>query len=236
MDSRHCGEFITALIDKIKQISFNNDTKPENMRSFKEWTLAELDKTFRLDVLDSSTVLEHWLTGQAECSDFERQVLRSFQKILHTHVHDWNETELAYNFIGPVMAFANFFAERAFSGTVDEIEMGGRPDGMIASGFRKPEQPYFCFQAYKKETDPEGDPAAQALAAMLVAQELNQHRFPVYGCYVKGEIWHFMTLQERAYCISDGYVATRDDLLEIFRMLKVLKQLITGFVESNAQE
>jgi hypothetical protein len=216
--------------------------KEQNMRSFKDWTLVELDKTFRLDVLDNSTVLEQWLTGQAKLSDFERQVLRSFQKILHIHVHDWNETELAYNFIGPVMALANFntkqfnfFAERAFKGTVDEIEMGGRPDGMIASGFREPEQPYFCFQEYKKEKDPEGDPAAQALAAMLVAQELNQHLFPMYGCYIKGEVWHFMMLQKRAYCISNGYVATRDDLFEIFRILKTLKQLITGFVESNSQ-
>jgi len=57
----------------------------------------------------------------------------------------------------------------------------------------------------------------------------------LYGCYIKGEIWHFMMLQERAYCISNGYVATRDDLFEIFRILKTLKQLITGFVGSNSQ-
>ncbi len=165
------------------------------MRSFKEWTLAGLDKTFRLDVLNSSPILERWLTGTAEVSDFERQVLQVFQKRLSEHVYDWNETELAYNFIGPVIALVdfgikkfNFFAERPFSGICDEIEMGGHPDGMIASGFREPEQPYFCFQEYKKEKDPEGDPAAQALAAMLVAQELNQHRLPVYGCYVKGEV------------------------------------------------
>ena len=216
------------------------------MRSFKEWTLEELDTTFRLQVLDNSPVLEDWLTGtrQAQLSDFERQALHSFQILLHTHVYDWNETELAYNFIGPVMALAdfstkqfNFFAERAFSGTVDEIEMGGRPDGIIASGFRAPKQPYFCFQEYKKEKDPEGDPAAQALAAMLVAQELNQHRLPVYGCYVKGEVWHFMTLQERGYCISDGYLATRQtDLYDISRILQVLKQIISEFVESQSQE
>ncbi len=127
----------------------------------------------------------------------------------------------------------NFFAERPFSGICDEIEMGGHPDGMIASGFREPEQPYFCFQEYKKEKDPEGDPAAQALAAMLVVQELNQHRLPVYGCYVKGEVWHFLILQERAYCISGGYLATRqEDLSDIFRILKALKHIIAGFVES----
>ena len=53
------------------------------MRSFKDWTLAELDRTFQLDVVDNSTVLEKWLTRQVELSDFEQQILRSLQKILH---------------------------------------------------------------------------------------------------------------------------------------------------------
>ncbi|MCP4399230.1 MAG: hypothetical protein GY801_18250 [bacterium] len=70
------------------------------------------------------------------------------------------------------------------------------------------------------------DPAAQALAAMLVAQELNEHHAPVYGCYIKESFWYFMVLRERAYCISEPYVATRDDIFEIFRILKVLKRII----------
>ncbi len=68
---------------------------------------------------------------------------------------------------------------------------------------------------------------------MLAAQELNRHRFPVYGCYVKGEVWHFLTLQERAYCVSGGYLATRqEDLYDIFRILTVLKQIIADFIQS----
>lgn len=212
------------------------------MRTFKEWTLAELDKTFGLHQVRTSTLLDSWITGLADMSDFERQALERFKQKLCVNVYDWNEIELAYNFIGPVLALVdytseqcNFFAERALSGTVDGIEMGGRPDGMIASGFREPEQPYFCFQEYKKEKNPEGDPAAQALAAMLVAQELNQHRNPVYGCYVKGEIWHFMILQERTYCISGGYLATRsNDLYDIFRILNVLKRIIVSFIKSGS--
>ncbi len=208
------------------------------MRSFKEWTLAELDRTFSLIVADNSPVLNNWLSGQAEFSAFEQEALHSSRSLLSAHVYDWNETELAYNFIGPVMALArfstkqfNFFAERPLSGIVDGIEMGGRPDGMIASGFREPQQPYFCLQEYKKEKDPEGDPAGQVLAAMLVAQEINQHRFPVYGCYVKGEVWHFLTLEKRTYSISEGYLATRQtDLQDIFRILKALKTIIVGFI------
>jgi hypothetical protein len=159
-------------------------------------------------------------------------------------VYDWNETELAYNFIGPVMALArfstkqfNFFAERPLSGIVDGIEMGGRPDGIIASGFREPQQPYFCLQEYKKEKDPEGDPAGQVLAAMLVAQEINKHRLPVYGCYVKGEVWHFMTLENRAYAVSEGYLATRQaDLQDIFRILKFLKIIISDFIKNEGAD
>ncbi len=210
------------------------------MLSFKEWTLAKLDRTFNLKQARTCPVLEEWLNGQAELSDFDCQTLNKLQENLIVNVHDWNETELAYNFIGPVLAFItfttekfNFFAERAFGGTVDSIEIRGRPDGMIASGFREPETPYFCFQEYKKETDPEGDPAAQTLVAMLVAQELNEHRNPVYGCYVKGSLWYFMTLQEREYCISEPYVATRDDVFEIFRILKVLKQIIIDIVQKK---
>ena len=211
------------------------------MRSFKEWTLAELDRTFSLTVVDESPVLKSWLAGHAEISPFEQEALHSFRSLLAAHVYDWNETELAYNFIGPVMALVrfstrefNFFSERPLSGTVDGIEMSGRPDGIIASGFREPQQPYFCLQEYKKEKDPEGDPAGQVLAAMLVAQEINQHRLPVYGCYVKGEVWHFMTLQQRAYSISEGYLATRQaDLQDIFSILKFLKTIISGFMQNE---
>lgn len=204
------------------------------MRNFRDWTLAELDRTFQLTVLDTSPALQSWMDGQEEISPFEQEALRSFQSLLQSHAYDWNETELAYNFIGPIMALVrfstkkfNFFAERTLSGTVDKIDMTGKPDGMIAAGFREPQQPYFCLQEYKKEKDPHGDPVAQLLAAMLVAQELNQHRLPVYGCYIKGEVWHFMTLEERSYAISQGYLASRqDDLKDIFRILKTLKAII----------
>lgn len=208
------------------------------MFSFREWTLAKLDKIFHLEQSRNNAVLDQWLTGQADIFDFERQALMTFREQLSLNVHDWNETELAYNFIGPVIALVkyttkqfNFFVERTFAGSVDGIEMSGKPDGMIASGFREPERPYFCFQEYKKETDPDGDPVAQVLAAMLVAQELNEYQHPVYGCYVKGSFWYFLVLQGREYCISDPYVATRDEVFDIFRILKVLKQIVSNLIQ-----
>ncbi|MCP4352343.1 MAG: hypothetical protein GY795_43345, partial [Desulfobacterales bacterium] len=189
------------------------------MFSFKECTLAKLDKTFGMKQVRTSSVLEDWLSGQADISDFERQALLRLRERLILNGYDWNETELAYNFIGPVIAFAdymteqfNFFADRHFGGTVEGIEMSGKPDGMIASGFREPEKPYFCFQEYKKIKNPEGDPAGQALGAMLVAQEINEHNHPIYGAYVIGREWCFIILQEKNYAISEPYIATKDDI------------------------
>ncbi len=208
---------------------------------FKNCTLPQLDSTFGLEQIRSCSSLDEWLKGQSDISEFERQVLLTLREKLIVGVDDWNETELAYNFVGPVMAFVNytsrkcnFFAERPFSGIVGEIEMRGRPDGMIASGVRVPKRPYFCFQEYKKEKNPEGDPAAQTLAAMLVAQELSEHRHPVCGCYVKGRDWFFMTLQGKQYAISEPYIATRDDIFDIFRILRVLKQIILAFVDADS--
>ena len=211
------------------------------MLNFKDCTLRTLEKTFGVEQVWGMSVLEDWLNGRADIAEFERQLVNFFRTHLVKRGYDWNETELAYNFIGPVMAFAdfttqrsNFFAERPFGGVVEGVEMAGRPDGMIASGFREPEQPFFCLQEYKKHKDPEGDPAGQALAAMLVAQALNENRQPVYGAYIIGYDWFFMALQGKQYAISTGYMATRDDVFEIFRILKVLKQIIAAFLGETA--
>ena len=130
------------------------------MLNFRECTLAKLDKTFTVHQVKTLPALADWLNGESELSDFEYQTLVTLREKLILNVYDWNETELAYNFIGPVLAFVNFttekfnfFAERMFNGIVEGIEMGGKPDGMIASGFREPETPYFCFQEYKKFKD-----------------------------------------------------------------------------------
>ncbi len=210
------------------------------MLNFKNCTLALLDETFDLEQTDDNQTLQTWIDGHAEISDVEQQVLAMLGKTLRDHVHDWNEMELIQHFIGPVFSLVNFstrkfglFAEREFGAVVEGVEMSGRPDGMIASGFRLPKKPYFCFQEYKKETDPAGDPAGQALAAMLVAQEINEHQHPVYGCYIRGQLWFFMVLEGKNYGISVPYAASRDDIFDIFRILKVLKQMVTEFVTNS---
>ncbi len=214
------------------------------MLSFKECTLDQLDEMFGLKPLPlrQMPVLQTWLDGQNEVSEQERGYLSLLQEYLQEHVEDWNEQELAMHFIGPMFALVKFdyerkfalFAERPLNGVVEGIEMGGRPDGLIATGYRLPGKPYFCFQEYKKEKEPEGDPQAQVLAAMLVAQEINEHQFPIYGCHVRGRLWFFMALEGKEYGTSDGYIATREDVFDILRILKVLKQVIIERIKREA--
>jgi len=61
---------------------------------------------------------------------------------------------------------------------------------------------------------------------MLTARELNKNDFPIYGAYVAGRNWFFLTLKENTYCISEEYVATRSDIYDILRIMKGLKLII----------
>ncbi len=201
--------------------------------NFRECTLDLLDNTFDLRQIRKCASLDEWVTQPADRLDWEEKTILHLRELLTDNVHDWNEFELRQNFVGPLFALVNFstdrfnlFAERAFGGVVNDIELSGNPDGMIASGRRSPGKPYFCFQEYKRERDPKGDPAGQCLAAMLAAQEINADGHPIYGCHVIGELWRFMALQGTAYCISQSFTATGDGLFEIFRILKALKQII----------
>ena len=80
----------------------------------------------------------------------------------------------------------------------------------------------------KKEKGADNDPLGQLLIAMLTASELNNNTQPLYGAYVAGRNWFFLTLKDNTYCISNEYVATRDDIYDIFKIIKALKTIITA--------
>ena len=208
--------------------------------NFRDWDLDKLEAAFGLRQVRQCALLDSWLASTYEPSEFEQTYLQKLQETLILGVDSWNEVELENKFISPLIVFVGFdnerfayFLERDLRGIVGDYELVGRVDGMIASGFRNPHQPYFCLSEYKKHLDPAGDPAAQALAAMLVAQELNEQRLPIYGTYIIGRNWFFMTLSGREYCISQNYSATKDELFDIFRIMQGLKQIITREVTSN---
>ena len=210
-------------------------------KSFGDCTISFLEKSFGLRQVLKHESLTYWLdlAKNEKINYTETLVLPIFQESLTTNVSSWNEQDLSLHFIGPIFSLVNFtepyvfnlFAERRISAVLtnmegEAIELYGKPDEMVASGFREPEAPFFCFQEFKREKDPNGDPIAQALAAMLVGQNINQNRHPMYGCYVLGRDWYFMTLTDNKFCISRGFDATTEYLNDLFCVLKALKVII----------
>lgn len=206
--------------------------------TFRQCTLTLLDRNFGLRRVFTSQALDQWLQQRLPLTEVEKLLLKNFQDLLILNSDAWNEQELSMNFIGPVFAMAhfsdpyrfNFFSHRTIRTVVpglhDEFDLGGEPDGIIATGYREPEIPMFAFSEYKREVDPTGDPAGQALAAMLVGQTLNQQPHPLYGCYIVGQHWRFLVLEGKQYTMGEDYSALTDDLFTIFAILKSLKQIV----------
>ncbi len=120
--------------------------------------------------------------------------------------------------------------ERDLAITIDDYELSGRVDGMIATGYRNPKMPYFCMNEYKRQTDPNGDPKGQVLIAMLVAQQLNENTKPIFGSYIIGRNWCFMALVGKEYAISKDFSCVDDEIFDIHRMLKSLKVQIDKLI------
>lgn len=200
---------------------------------FRECRLAWLEKTFGLVQVDTLPSLEDWLSTPENISGHHKETLLELQQLLSFNVRNWNEQELDRHFIGPILSLINFstlkfnlYSERIVESMVHDWRLYGRPDCFLASGRREPEIPYFAFQEYKKMTDPDGDPAGQALAAMLVGQVLNKDGLPMYGCHVIGGDWYFMTLEGKEYSISRDYSTLTNEIFDVFKILKVLKNIV----------
>ncbi len=208
---------------------------------FNDCTLQILYKNFGIKRAWDFEPLDSWLQSSKnqEVADYQYIICGELRKLLDINVSAWKEQDVSLHFIGPMFSIINFtapyqsnlFAQRFISATLttlsdDSLELMGKPDEILASGYGDPEMPFFAFNEFKKEVEFKGDPAGQALAAMLVGQCLNNDNQPIYGCYVLGRDWYFMALQEKSYSISRGFDGTTDDVFEIFKILKALKEII----------
>jgi hypothetical protein len=201
--------------------------------NFREWTLDKMDEAFGLDQVRTLPILTEWIAFPYELDDYERRYLHQLRETYFLGGDDWNEAELENKIISPLFVFAQidnkkfaYFLERELAITIDDYELSGKVDGMIATGFRNPKKPYFCMNEYKRATDPNGDPKGQALVAMLVAQKLNDNKQPILGSFIVGRHWCFMALVGTEYAISNSLACDDDEIYDIYRVLKGLRHKI----------
>lgn len=209
--------------------------------NFRQCNLELLEKLFGIEETDTLESLDVWMKRRYDVvvSDFEKRSVENMQTYMKRNIRAWNEQELALNFIGPLMSFITFsskkynlFAERLLDANIkdingEDLNLNGKPDTIIASGFRSPEVPFFSFHEHKPEVDSSGDPTGQVLAAMMVGQAKNgKPQEPIYGCYVIGQNWYFLVLVDKCYSIAPPFATTNDEIFDVFKMLKILKLMI----------
>jgi hypothetical protein len=210
-------------------------------KNFETWTYEEVEDSFGLVKINNKPLTEKWLSARHQPDSVRTVLLSEIRKDLIEYANSWNEDELKMCFISPLIALIHYsnseykiFTQRNLSAkfpTID-IEANGRIEWLISKGKQKPKQPFFCLHEYKQENRMDSDPLGQLLVAMVVAQLYNEDEMPIYGCYVIGRLWFFVTLQGKEYTVSLAYDATKEEELnQIFSILTEVKFLINKFLK-----
>jgi hypothetical protein len=206
------------------------------MRNF-GYDLSLIVKTFDIQVVRESSVLQEWLSARYEFDNVEQANVDALFAEAEEDGGYWNEEELKINFVGAVFRLAKVnvrdrikvFYERPLAAEVQGHPLAVIADCLVATPlpFNTPSNPYFFLQEFKKRKGDKHDPEAQMLTAMLIAQEINKDNKPVFGGYLIGQNWNFTLLDGTTYSQSRQYDATRrEELHQIVFALRKLKEML----------
>ncbi len=214
----------------------------EYNKSFKFWKTQEVEEVFGIAPTSNKTRLNNWLTAKCIVTEEEKKRLLELQAHLLEKVEFWNEAAIKFFFIGPMISLLqydnlhyNAFLEQNLSVAInDKITISGNVDFMLATGKQIPKVPFFALHEYKPEPTASNDPQGQLLVAMLAAQRKNKAKeidIPLYGVYVIGRLWFFLVLEGNHYSKSLAYDATQEDLMDIYCILKKVKDYVDKELE-----
>lgn len=208
------------------------------MKNFEQWETQDIEIALNFKQIWESDLLDEWLSAQTEFNAIERQQIEKVRKRILQFADYWNEDELKLQAISIILDIVdyqitdyNIFSQRYLSSKINEIEIGGRVDFMLAKGRQKPITPYFFIHEYKQERKGTSDPKGQLLAELAVAQVCNDYKFPMYGCYVIGRNWFFMILKDKEYAVSNAFNASDEDIYRIIAILRKIKDYILKLKE-----
>jgi hypothetical protein len=207
------------------------------VKPFERWKEEELQRTFGIKrVWRGFALLENWLDSNETPTPEQQKALEVLHNELFENVDYWNEDELKFMFISQLVYLVKYrgkgyttFTQRTLSATLTDIKgnnvlMKGKPELMVATGLQDPYQPFFFLHEYKPEKkNSDADPLGQLLAAMLTTQQINEQKFPLYGCYVNGRNWFFVVLDGAQYSVSNGFMSTKYD--ELMRRAYLEKEM-----------
>ncbi len=203
-------------------------------RKFEDWEYSQINKEFGYKrYYEGFSLLEAWQQTDEPISESEKTALEKLAKWLFHNAEVWNEDELKFFFISPLINLVDFqhdrykaFTQRKFAAVIGEWQVNGIVDFVVSTGEQHPEQPFFFLHEYKQERKRDNDPLGQLLIEMLVAQSQNETKLPLYGCYVVGRNYFFVVLNQMEYAVSPEFDASSNDIMSIFRMFRFVKHYI----------
>lgn len=231
-------------------------------KKFSDWTEQELRYQIGLKQVKSSPILEEWVTAKVvHLTEEETNQLNKLCKRANTFVVGWNEAELRDQFISPLLSIIDFsderlefsaFAERHIEAFYKKYRLHGKVDWMTAQGVFDPVTPFFFLHEYKAEKGKDKDPRGQLLASMFSAYIAHQKApnpdsfvpypnhfykdIPIYGAYIIGRLWFFVTLNKTKYTFSQAFSVTDiNELTQILKILKFQKQKIVELLSKELQ-
>jgi len=204
------------------------------VKTFDRWEFEELNRTFGLKrIYKKFPLLTEWAEAKYPIEPDTKRLLEKLRDLLSMHAEAWNEDELKFRFIAPLVSLIEFgneeysvFAQRKLSAVINGIEMSGIVDFMVATGMQHPYQPFFFIHEYKQERKRDADPLGQLLAGILAANSHNHIKRTFYGAYVVGRFWFFAVFAEGRYAVSPAFDASQNDIFNIYQMLKFVKEKI----------
>ena len=212
----------------------------EKYKSFEKWKAEEVQNEFHVTRLFQQPVfLSDFLANLPILNEAEKKAVDELQAQLLFMADVWNEYDMSILFVGPLfniiksqqIQYRTFF-NHTLKGVLNNKEITGRIDGMLAKGRQIPQLPIFFIQEYKPESGPNGDPLGQLLIEMVTAQALNnESEQTVYGCYIIGRNWFFVVLKGKEYAVSDVYVATQNAIYDIVGILKKVQTMFEKKLE-----
>ena len=204
-------------------------------KPFKDWLYEEVNDAFGLTELVTHPVLEKLKTIKLPENHSKRNDLENLKELLKKYINSWNEDEYKFMFISRFIGLADYnsenykvFTQRPLSIKYDNDtkKTEGLVEFMLAKGLQIPRKPHFFLHEYKPEKRRDNDPLGQLLIAMVAAQKLNQDDKPIYGIYVNGRNWFIVILDDKTYSVSNPYVATDEDIYDLFAVLLYIKELM----------
>jgi hypothetical protein len=204
-------------------------------KPFKDWLYEEVNDAFGLTESVTHPVLEKLKTITLYDNHPNRKDIENLRELLKKYINSWNEDEYKFMFISPFIGLASYnsenfkvFTQRPLSIKYDNDTKitEGLVEFMLAKGLQIPRKPHFFLHEYKPEKRRDNDPLGQLLIAMVAAQKLNQDDKPIYGIYVNRRNWFIVILDDKTYSVSNPYVATDEDIFDLFAVLLYIKELM----------